>query len=660
MDSLLPALESPYEAIYRSLHEVREVFHREGRISDSNAKLDETVKLLAVHFAFEKEIISKQGYEDLFLRATFKVQRLKELFEVVAATDIFSNAQVGSIFGTRPTIAFDQGDEPIAFELFKAAGHAFNAHGRGIANIDALNEAFGHHVRDNFRSHIEDAQYMTPPEVVEFMVKMAAWEILKGNTLSCESFVMADPSCGVGTFLTSWRKEFERLTSITNSLPRLLTVGQDKVERMARLSSVNLIFAQQKEGFVSIGNSLIDGSPLSQFDGQVDLILTNPPFGAKFSSAEIAKKGQKSTQIFASLPRNTLAQVDSELLFIDRYLSLLKPGGLCLAVVPDGVVSAKGIPAVLRQQLLRRGTLKAVVELPAVTFAQAGTRTKTAVIMFQKMPMKIGARSKVFFAEANDIGFEVSKRKGVPIKRSVGTNQLPGILNAYAKGESCEEDKIGRQITAVWRELDPAAYPAWTPRQFKYGEDRLKDCANGDSASLRPLADFVEPRAKRKSVSYRDDKYFISVLHIIGEGILDVEGVKKYKPITPGIPLKSGEVIISRLNPRIPRVLVVPDLGKPLLCSTEFEVLSPKVGVSPYGLSYLLLHPMVQEQVQALTAGTSASHSRVKPEGIRAIQMPWPNAAGKEDFEKKIHSYETAVRGLLKALLEIHELREDK
>jgi hypothetical protein len=104
----------------------------------------------------------------------------------------------------------------------------------------------------------------------------------------------------------------------------------------------------------------------------------------------------------------------------------------------------------------------------------------------------------------------------------------------------------------------------------------------------------------------------------------------------------------------------VPDLGKPLLCSTEFEVLSPKVGVSPYGLSYLLLHPMVQEQVQALTAGTSASHSRVKPEGIRAIQMPWPNAAGKEDFEKKIHSYETAVRGLLKALLEIHELREDK
>jgi type I restriction-modification system DNA methylase subunit len=129
--------------------------------------------------------------------------------------------------------------------------------------------------------------------------------------------------------------------------------------------------------------------------------------------------------------RSPYQTVDSELLFVDRYLKLLRPGGRVLAVVPDGVVSAAGAAFYMRQQLATRARLHAVIELPAETFAQAGTRTKTAIVYAEKKERGDDATDRVFFAEATDIGFRVAKRKGVPIKRAEGTNQLPEIAALY-------------------------------------------------------------------------------------------------------------------------------------------------------------------------------------------------------------------------------------
>jgi type I restriction-modification system DNA methylase subunit len=656
MNNLFSKPESSYDAIYRSLSEVREAFHREGRIGDSNAKLDETIKFLAIHFAFAKNLIIHSEHKKIFNRGSFSVGELNRLFVQVASSAPFANAQIGSIFGARPVLAFEPGDEAVAFELFSAAGHAFDAHHSGTDNLDALNEAFGHHVRDNFRSHIEDAQYMTPPEVVEFMVGIASAELLESRKPSGNQFLMADPSCGVGTFMTVWRKAYDRARQKDDCLPPLLAIGQDKVERMARLSAVNLIFASNSTDVVSVGNSLSDGSPLDEFNGQVDLILTNPPFGAKFTTSEVRQRGRRATPIFAQSTNPKGNNIDSELLFIDRYLSLLRPGGLCLAVVPDGVISAKGQASYLRQEILRHAALRGVVELPPVTFAQAGTRTKTAVLIFEKAQKRSAKKTSVFFGEADDIGFEVSKRKGVPVKQQQGANQLPDILSAYTERKTLTTDHTKRPITALWQEIDPSSFPAWTPRQFKLESDDLRDGAS-ENGSLRPLSDFVEHREKRKSVAYSKGKFFISVLHVIGEGVLDVAGIKSYEPITPGTPINPGEIIISRLNPRIPRVLVVPNLGRPLICSTEFEVLRPRKNVPAYALSYLLLHPIVQEQIHTLTAGTSASHSRVKPERIREIRLPWPDNEAQEAFDTMIKEYESSMRALLASLLAIHGLR---
>ena len=646
--------EAPYLELYRSLQRVREAFHREGRISDSNAKLDETVKLLVVHFGHIKNLVSDQDYRTLSMRKTFTVRLLNRVFSQVATAPIFRQRGTGAIFEEIPSTLFKDGDEPIAFPIFSAVGQAFSVQRAGTDNIDILNEAFGHHVRDNFRNHIEDAQYMTPPEVVNFMVDMAM-ELTKENHDESENeFTVADPSCGVGSFLTKWRVAYEQSFDIAHTR-KLKCIGQDKVDRMVRLSTVNLIFSESAGDDVYLGNSINDDSPISAYNGKVDLILTNPPFGARFSVEKLKHTSLHSTPFFAKTLAATKI-VDSELLFLDRYLTLLRPGGFCLAVVPDGVISAKGMAALARQHLTRSAEIVAVVELPPVTFAQAGTRTKTAVLGFRK---KIRPRRSysVFFSEAADLGFQVRKRKGASVKKVEGVNHLLEILTAFKSfSVSTETKRTNADVKSVWREFSPSTQAAWTPRILLFDQEALERRA---LHRLLPLREYTEIPKKRRARVHTEDNYFISVLHAIAEGILDIPAIKSYKPITPGLPVEPGEVLISRLNPRIPRVAVVPDLGRRLLCSSEYEILRPKAGVSPYLLAFVLLSPFVQEQIQSLTAGTSASHSRIKSEKIYDLLVPDFAYAEDQNVIGKLNSYEQSCRRITESLIEIEKIRNE-
>ena len=641
-----PPTEAPYGEIYRSLREIREVFHREGRISDANAKLDETVKLLALHYGFIKGLISESEYMNLMNQSTFKVSGLNSAFKKVAGKKPFIRKGIGSIFGPSPSTIFEHGDEKIAYELLRTSGLAFEAQRSRKYQLDILNEAFSHHIRDNFRNHIEDAQYMTPTEVVSFMTELAI-ELLKPR-INGNRITVSDPSCGVGSFLTQCRSSFEKAYG-RKAGDLLKCVGQDKADRMVRMSAINLILSDSSNDDVFMGNSVQDESPISKYDGEVDLILTNPPFGAKFGVDSLKASSAKSTPFFANRVAS-IKTIDSELLFIDRYLTLLRPGGLCLAVVPDGVVSAKGTSSVLRQHLSNNAEILCVIELPPVTFAQAGTRTKTVILGFRKIPPK--KSYPIFFSEVDDIGFQVSKRKGLLVKKPEGVNELADVIREFQTLTKTKKGNISPK--SAMRNLDPSACDAWTPRRMLFDKAALERRSNCNLLKLRDLTE--EPR-KRSAIPYSRDKFFISVLHIIGEGILDIPAIKSHKPITPGLPVEPGEVIFSRINPRIPRVAVVPDLGKELLCSSEYEIIRPRKGFSAYLLAFLLLSPLAQSQIKSLTAGTSASHSRVKPKQIYDILIPNLMLEKNPHVFKEMERYERNCKKMTLSLIEIEHVR---
>lgn len=626
------ALDDRLNPIYAGLQEVREIFHADGKLSDSNQKLDETLKLLAIHFCGHNGTLDNEHYQTCLDEKTFTVQKLQLLFEAVINSDSFRTAEGSSLFEHSPKLAFSDDDSVVVYKLFKTL-EFFGENQTGDEPIDFVNEAFGHFVRDNFRSNTEDAQYMTPQEVVEFMVEIAL--SLVPNSEDKELVVM-DPSCGVGSFLASFCRRY--------NLPAKY-VAQDKVERMARLTAANFEFSETSDFEIHVGNSLYDGAAIDVWNSKVDLILTNPPFGAKFDQDDIRTKCKANLPVYANangLPRS----VDSELAFIERYIGLLRPGGVCLVVVPDGVISAKGAAAFARTSLLRQAKVLGVVELPAVTFAQAGTRTKTSILIFRKNGPD-NFDQKIFVGEAKSVGFEVSKRKGVPVKRHTGNNDLLTLLKDWRNVGDEPFSDLGRWIEANLQKKD-----AWTPRALMFEKATLE---KGAAMGLVPMNEIASLAGKRKSTHYKKGAYFISVLHVIGEGLLDVTSLLQYEPITPGKPVNVGEVLVSRINPRIPRVLVVPDLPGQIICSSEFEVLVPHESVSPYHLAYSLLTPLAQQQLQSLTAGTSASHSRIKPGKIIDIQVPWPSDKA---MKLEMAAHEKDLRSVFRHMWSMSERRK--
>jgi len=646
-----------YKAIYQSFGELRESFHRTGRLDDSNAKLDEVSKLFATYLSFKRELISQfPKPEDTDL-----VKKLQKAFSLTAQLDQYKLQTGSSIFGDKPVLALKEEDKLLAKQLVEvvvgAIDLAFQLR-EGNHAFDLLNEAFGHFVRDNFRSNIEDAQYMTPPEVVEFMIGMVMEDLQQNGQMKKNSkLVLCDPTCGVGSFLTS---SYQYITQSKILDPHnLVLVGQDKVERMVRLATINLALADVDKHEIFIGNSLSDDAPISAYSNKVDVILTNPPFGARFPMDTIQSEFHKSLSFFGKTLKSS-SSVDSELLFIDRDLELLKDGGYMLMVVPDGVVSAKGIAATFRQQLSTEIQIKAIVELPPTTFAQAGTRTKTSIVYLQKT--KNPKNTPVFMAVVKDLGFQVSARKGVQVKVPSGVNELPEVLKAYKKAQGTGQIEILSDTpSCVMVPSIEVKEGSWTPNHYSASRLRVIQSFNtGSNFNMTPLSDLASFGSDlSRPIKAPQDSAFISVLHVLGEGFVDTTGALTYKPKTPGYKVAAGDVLISKINPRIPRVCIVPDFGKPTYCSTEFEIVLPKKGISPMLLAYLLLTEVAQKQIVSLTSGTSSSHNRIRSSELATVLLPIPQKGS--TLEKRlletVEEYANAISLITNATLSLGQIR---
>lgn len=616
-----------YALTYDALTEMREHSHRFGHIDDSNAKLDEIAKLFATYVAFKRGQVSsfpETGSGTL-------IADLQSAFKEAAYLPQYCISQGASIFGPHPALSIRIGDEEMATSMINLVrggiDFAFESQSEGLP-FDIVSEAFGHFVRDNFRGNIEDAQYMTPPEVTNFVAELVLHELSerqdKSGVLGTD-WTIVDPACGVGSFLSA---VYQQAASYDRILPENLKLfGQDKIDRMVRLATINLELFGVSEYGITIGNSLEVNSPIDALNNKADVVCTNPPFAAKFSYEYIMTKCSSNFPLFSSL-KHVNGLIDSELLFVERGLRLLKDGGYMLIVLPDGVISAKGLASVLRQHMANTIAIRAIIELPATTFAQAGTRVKTSILYVQKI--NSARRSRVFMSIANNIGFKVSSRKGVQIKTLHGRNDLDKILTIY---RSFSDKRTSNNLEVL--SLDPScvAVPeevllkgSWTPKHYSATRlESVEKFRKNDEFDTIPLRDLVEfCTLTRKAVSWRSGYAFISVLHILNEGLINAGGILNYAPKTPGLPTYPGDILLSRINPRIPRVCVTPDFGVPTLCSSEFEIMIPRDGINPYMLAYILQTPGVQSQIHSFTSGTSSSHNRIRTSDLGQVLIPIP------------------------------------
>ncbi len=347
---------------------------------------------------------------------------------------------------------------------------------------DMVGRAFDVMLRGKFEGKGGMGVYLTPQQVRDAMVQMVFHDLL------CEDpglltridpktgqpeLRVCDPCCGSAGFLiTSMRQvrnHVEKLVGMSQiQRAKLLRdifhhgfEGADSASNMVLLARINMVLhGDARPRVFRVPSSLT--SDIFEPES-FDLILTNPPF----------KKGGITEKAQANVLRDFRAAIDEQgeltedgallalgakpdakgrwkpvksvdpaVLFIDRCLQLLKPGGRLLIVLPDGILCNSG-DRYVREYLMGKkdedtgqflggkAVVKAVVSLPPVTFRLSGAGAKTSFLYLQKK--RAGdEQGPVFMAVADSVGFDIKQNKEV----LTGENDLVRIVEAYKSGPS--------------------------------------------------------------------------------------------------------------------------------------------------------------------------------------------------------------------------------
>lgn len=297
---------------------------------------------------------------------------------------------------------------------------------------DPIGDAFEVFVGSESRGR--NGQFFTPRPVTELLVRAL-------NPKPGE--LVIDPACGAGGFLTSVAQYYKSAGLPLNELGKVVSetfYGIDKDEYLTRLAKLHVSLLSDGHPQIIFGDSVSleypDGSSMKDLPGKgFDVLLTNPPFGAHIVAARpdvlarfaLARKWKRDHVSGRWMPTPIIqSQVPPQVLFVERCLELLRPGGRMGIVLPESVLSNKSYRHVM-EYLLEKSDVQAVIGMPESLFktsGKGGTHTKTCLVLAQKRGTSDSRLQSIFMAEARWCGHD-SRARRIP------HNDLPLIAKNF-------------------------------------------------------------------------------------------------------------------------------------------------------------------------------------------------------------------------------------
>jgi len=336
------------------------------------------------------------------------------------------------------------------------------------AERDAIGDAFEVFIGPALRG--SEGQFFTPRNAVKMIIEML--DPKPGEYI-------IDPACGSGGFLIEslkyvWEKlekegderrwDREYLGNQKRDIASKFFYGIDKDSFLAKVSKSYMTIMGDGDSGIFCENSLLDPSEWNpktktkiEF-GKFDVVITNPPFGAEITvkgeetlrQYELGHKWKFNKETREWERTNKLQDKQPpQILFIERCLQLLKPGGRMGIVLPEGILGNIG-DSYIRKFILSKADILGSVDLPLETF-QPSTGTKTCILFLRKKKEK-EASNTIFMAIAHKVGHN---RRGNLIKE----DDLPLIVEGYKnKRESNKTFWIDQSEITDFYNLIPRRY----------------------------------------------------------------------------------------------------------------------------------------------------------------------------------------------------------
>jgi type I restriction enzyme M protein len=320
-------------------------------------------------------------------------------------------------------------------------------------------------------------QYFTPREIIEFSVNM-----MKPTN---EDWVL-DPACGSGGFLLhaldAVRKEasdyYDEGTTEHykhwHDFAKNRLFGIEINEEIARVAKMNMIIHDDGHTNVAGWDALdsirrMTAQNKGFAENRFDLILTNPPFGAMikqeekpylstYEMSEVSSAVRASAMVDPKMGKKMVKKktsVKTEILFCEQVWRFLKPGtGRAAIILPDGILTNSSLQRV-RDWLLSKFQLLAVVSLPQSAFAHFGAGVKASIIFVRKRAEKEVPNDDeaIFMAIADNIGYDATGRKTTKVidTQIVGTAKTE-IQRCDLYDVRVTYENVGTEETPQWVE----------------------------------------------------------------------------------------------------------------------------------------------------------------------------------------------------------------
>lgn len=408
-----------------AFRECRKELAKEGLIAES--AFDELTKILTCKFNEEKrdaEGLAANRFTSSWLLGSGPLAALQQMFTDAKQTfNVFPT-------GTQIQIRSNETVEKIVRELEPFGLYGFKTPlGLAGAGGDVVGSVYEAFLTGTLRGDL--GQYLTPRQLVEFMVEIA--DIKIGEKV-------LDLSCGSGGFLIrafiNVRKKIRFLDSsqdekdhLVSNLVRNNLWGIEINPRLATLCRINMILHGDGYEHIYTGDSIRE-DVFGNTDGRrtdflnieqnnaamFDVILINPPFNIPYEDSATLNRYY--------LGRGKAAQ-GSDYLVLERAIRLLKPEtGRLLVILPHGVASGVSETEV-RNFVKSRTHIHGCISLPVGSFKPfGGSNARTCVLYLKKTT---GDNKKRFLAQAEQVGYDITSK----YYRETDLNDLPVIAEAY-------------------------------------------------------------------------------------------------------------------------------------------------------------------------------------------------------------------------------------
>ena len=498
---------------------------------------------------------------------------------------------------------------------------------------DAIGDAFEVFIGPALRG--EKGQFFTPRNLVRICV-----EILDPKPHE----KVIDPACGSGGFLIValehvWEEieeqykhlSKEKIGSMKTEVASKNFYGIDKEFDLAKVSKAYMAIVGDGRGGIFCSDSLanpVEWTPLMAERiklNSFDILLTNPPFGSKIPITDKSLleqyelgfqwKQDKQTGEWERTDKVLDKQVP-QILFIERCLQLLRPGGRMAIVLPETYLHATSSQHIL--QFLRRYRILHVVDLAHDTF-RPDNNAKTVIVVLEKSEPVTDY--EIQLSIAHTIGHDHTGRTLYKIDQTTHQrteevdDDIPHIIDKVKEHRKSKPVPSPLLFSVKYGEINPKVL---VPRY--YWRDYVKELEQYAVENDRELVSMGELCTRDIIKAYEGhgspDAVFKGTGEIPYVRVADIISWDVYKNPTAlipkdiylkmkgrGIDLQVGDVLfVRRGSYRIGSVALISPFDKEVLLTKEISIFRVVRGenefdITPYYLIYLLSSPVVQRQI---------------------------------------------------------------